>query len=244
MRRLIAPLLLAACLAPWPAALAPAAADELVEAEFSDRPCPLVLARIDRWIAALGEDLSTEERKRTRRRLLLAKRAAVPKLAAALDPTHAAIRALREKGEEPGPRLTQLMDLLEILGETRSRQAIAPLMTAATNAAWVGTLRARALASVGRIGDPAALAKLEPLLEDSTVATPAAEAILAIERYEAVPLWIRLLDYPTKSVATRAHRQLVEWTGERNSASTRTVWERYLRDYPEGFARMPGYVEE
>ncbi len=222
--------------------LAPAAWPQQVPlAQPASRPCPALLKRVDHWIATLGTPISGKTRRQVHARLLGARRAGVSRMAAALIPTHTRqLKAQAADSPQASNLLTQLLDLIELLGRSRSPLAYYALANAAGQTKWTNTLRKSVLRALGKLSDPRALPQLAQLLQDQELGYTAGKAILAIERFEAVPHWIELLDSHFQALKTSAHDLLIKWSGER-LAPSRKKWRFFFRQYPEGFKKLPGY---
>ncbi len=219
-------------------------AQEVPLARPAARPCPALLRRVDHWISQLGEAIKPRLRKQLHARLRASGTAGVMRMAAALMPAHDRLqRAQKAKAPETGRLLTRVLDLITLLGESHSPKAFPVLMRAAESTGWTNTLRRQALLALGRLSDPRALTMLRQMLQDPELGYTAGRAVLSIERFEAVTIWIDLLDSTFQDVKVGAHDALKKWSGERMEP-VRQDWRRFFRQYPEGFKKLPGYKSE
>lgn len=219
-----------------------ASADGARDAAFAPRPDPALVHRVRAWVARLGVDQTAEARATLKARLAGASRHAATELGAGIPPLRDALEAAQRAKDEAAQRLAvgAILDLLELLGASRAPDALEPLVRAASDATWTDTLRQRATVALGALGDPRAVEALVRLRGEPAIEYTAGKALLALERFEAVPQWIALVDHPNQELATQAHQQLQRWSGEKLPREG-AAWTRYFRDYPEGFKQLAGF---
>jgi hypothetical protein len=218
--------------------------DELRDEAFSTRPCPLLTARIDRWIAELGTTADAEQRSLLRQRLERFPTLAVERITPVLQKT-AETLSTGSASEDPAVTAQQnrwLNDLLSVLGHIDVAGTHTILAQIASDTRLTATPRRKAIEALAHLKQPEVLEPLAQLLDDHIVGDDAARAILTIEHFAAVPLWIRLLEHGSRPLRSAAHQRLRDATQETIEADV-ALWTRYFRDYPEGFHKLPGYRE-